>query len=156
MQIIACGNSDRGDDGAAFLVVERLRELGIEALGVRTTTCTGEATGLLNAWSEADDLILVDAVVTGAPVGTIHHWDGIPPVASRPSPSTHGLGVAEALRLAAALGHVPQSLQVYGIEAAKFDPGSSLSPQVEAAAERLAKQIYTVLTGPSSTRSRPA
>ena len=154
MQIIACGNPDRGDDGVAFLVVERLRELGIEALGAKTITCTGEATALLNAWEDDDDLILLDAVVTGAPVGTIHHWDGIPPTTSRPSPSTHGLGVAEALRLARALDRVPKSLQVYGIEGAQFDHGSPPSPQVKAAAEGLARQIYTAFVGPGSARPR--
>ena len=143
MQIIACGNPQRGDDGAGWLVVDRLRELGIEALGVRTNTCWGEATGLLSAWGGDDHLILVDAVVTGAPVGTVHRWEGIPPAANRPSASTHGLGVIQALRLALVLGCVPKLLEVYGIEGKRFEPGSPPSPKVKAAAEDLAQRIRT-------------
>jgi len=145
MQIIGCGNPERGDDGAGLLVVERLRELGIEALAVTTRTCPGEATELLSAWCGVDALIVVDAVVTGAPVGTVHRWDGIPPAASCPSASTHGLGVIQALRLAQVLGCVPKLLEVYGIEGKRFEPGSPPSPKVKAAAEDLAQQIRSTI-----------
>ena len=145
MQIIGCGNHERGDDGAGLLVVDRLRELGIEALAVTTRTCPGEATGLLSAWDGDDHLVLLDAVVTGAPVGTVHRWDGIPPAASSPSASTHGLGVIQALRLAHVLGCVPKFLEVYGIEGKRFEPGSPPSPKVKSAAEDLAQQIRTTI-----------
>ena len=68
MLIIGCGNRDRGDDGAGILVAERLRELGIEA-----NTRSGEAVDLIEAWKSADDVIVVDAVVTGAPVARCRH-----------------------------------------------------------------------------------
>ena len=148
MQIIACGNPQCGDDGAGWLVVDRLRELGIEAFGVRTNTCLGEAAGLLNALPGDEDVILLDAAVTGAPVGSVHRWEGVPPAASKRSASTHGLGVAEALRLALALGRMPKSLLVYGIEGKQFAPGSLPSPKVQEAAEDLAQQIRgTIQTG---------
>ena len=124
-------------------MVDRLRELGIEALGVRTNICIGEAAGLLNALLGDEDVILLDAVVTGAPVGSVHRWEGVPPAASKPSASTHGLGVVEALRLAPVLGRMPKSLRVYGIEGKQFAPGSPPSPQVKEAAEDLAQQIRT-------------
>ena len=63
MLIIGCGNRERSDDGAGTMVAQRLRQLGIDA-----DTRAGEATDLIEAWKGADDLILVDAVVTGAPV----------------------------------------------------------------------------------------
>lgn len=69
MLIIGCGNRQRSDDGAGILVAERLRELGIGA-------DIGEAADLIEAWKDADDVIVVDAVVTGAPVGTVQAWDG--------------------------------------------------------------------------------
>jgi len=148
MQIIACGNPACGDDGAGWIVVGRLRELGIEALGVRTHTCNGEATRLLDALPSDEDVILLDAVVMGAPVGSVHRWDGIPSAVSGASVSTHGLGVVEALRLAAVLGRMPKSLLVYGIEGKQFAPGSLPSPQVKEAAEGLAQQIRaTIQTG---------
>jgi hydrogenase maturation protease len=99
----------------------------------------------LSAWRSDDDLIVVDAVVTGAPVGTVHRWDGIPPAASNPSASTHGLGVIQAFRLAHVLGCFPKLLEVYGIEGKRFEPGSPPSRKVKAAAEDLAQQIHATI-----------
>ena len=64
MLIIGCGNRERSDDRAGILVAERLRDLHIEA-----QTRLGEATDLIEAWKGADDVVVVDAMMTGAPVG---------------------------------------------------------------------------------------
>ena len=126
-------------------MADRLRVLGIEALGVGIKACAGEATGLLDEMRSDEDVILVDAVVTGAPAGTIHRWDGTPPVQVSKSSSTHALGVTEALRLALSLGRLPRSLQFFGIEAQQFELGSPPSPMVKQAAEELAQQIQTTI-----------
>ena len=141
MQIVGCGNRERADDAAGVLVVERLKALGVDALGARTYSCAGEATTVMDSWSVDDDLIIIDVVVTGAPVGTVHLWHELPPVASKASVSTHGLGLAEAFRLARALDRFPKTLRVYGIEGRRFDAGSPVSPEVKEAAENLARQI---------------
>ena len=78
MLIIGCGNRQRSDDGAGILVAERLRKLGIEA-----DMRIGEAADLIEAWKGADDVIVVDAVVTGAPVGSVQAWDGRRPLGYR-------------------------------------------------------------------------
>lgn len=141
MLIIGCGNRLRGDDGAGILVAERLRNLGIPA-----ETRSGEAADLIEAWRGADDVIVVDAVVTGAPVGTVQAWDARqPPASARTSASTHGLGVAEAIELAQALQCRPARLQVYGIEGRRFDPGVEISPEVQRAIEDVARRIVARL-----------
>jgi len=95
MLIIGCGNQQRRDDGAGIQVAERVRELGIEA-----DRHSGEAVDLIEAWKGADNVILVDAVLTGAPVGTVRAWDGEQLLASvRPNASTHGLGSQRRLNL---------------------------------------------------------
>ena len=100
MLVIGCGNRDRGDDGAGVMVAERVRKLGVQA-----EICTGESLALIEAWNGADDVVLVDAVVTGAPVGKVWLWDGglVTTQGSMPI-STHGFGVAEAIKLARILG----------------------------------------------------
>jgi len=149
MRIIGCGNRERGDDGAGLLVAERLWELGaasvgVETMGVTTQTSTGEAAELMDAWGADDEVIVIDAVVTGAAVGTIHQWDkGIPLANSTASASTHGFGVGEAIRLAKALGRCPKSLRVYGIEGRQFHSGSGISPEVKRAVNDVAQQIST-------------
>ncbi len=137
MLIIGCGNRRRSDDGAGILVAERLRNLGIPA-----ETRSGEAADLIEAWRGADDVIVVDAVVTGAPVGTVQAWDARQPLASASkAASTHGFGVAEAIGLAQVLQCLPARLQVYGIEGQRFEPGIEISPEVQHAIEDVARRI---------------
>ena len=137
MKIIVCGNRHRRDDAAGLLVAERLHAFGIPA-----QVCSGEATELMAAWDNMDAVILVDAVTTGAPPGTIHVWDSsVPGLTSRNGSSTHGLGAGEALRLAEVLGRMPVRLRVYGIEAAGFEAGAPPTAAVVIAAEQVAARI---------------
>jgi hydrogenase maturation protease len=139
MLILGCGNRQRGDDGAGILAAERLRALGIAA-----QVCSGEPSELMDAWSGAQEVILIDAVVTGAPAGVVHVWDGPRlPVFGTSAGSTHGLGVAQAIELARALDCLPARLRVYGIEGKQFEIGSSVSFQVQCAVEEVVQRIAT-------------
>src|SRR5665811_2515947 len=90
MLVIGCGNRNRSDDGAGVMVAERVRKLGVHA-----EICTGESLALIETWSRADDVILVDAVVTGAPAGKVWLWNARSQrIQGSASTSTHGLGVA--------------------------------------------------------------
>jgi hydrogenase maturation protease len=137
MLVIGCGNRLRGDDAAGILTAERLRELGVPA-----QICGGEATALIETWEGAQDVIVIDAVVTGVLPGTLHIWDGRQPLPSCFSvASTHGLGVAEAIQLARVLDRLPARLRVWGIEAGQFDLASDVSPAVRQATEQAALDI---------------
>ncbi len=137
MLIIGCGNRDRGDDAAGVMVAESLRQLGIDVQIRR-----GEAAELIEAWCGVDDVIVVDAVMTGAPAGSVTFWDGQhPPVFPRITPSTHGLGLAEAIELSRALGCLPIKLRVYGIEGQHFEIGVEVSHEVKQAVERVGRSI---------------
>jgi hydrogenase maturation protease len=151
MLIIGCGNRQRSDDGAGILVAERLRELGIEA-----DTRIGEAADLIEAWKGADDVIIVDAVVTGAPVGTVQAWDDRQPLASvSTTVSTHGLGVAEAIELAHVLDRLPARLRIYGVEGRRFEPGTEISFEVQRAVEEVVRRIIAdVSASPGCRRCR--
>ena len=141
MLILGCGNRDRGDDAAGILAAERLYTLGIAA-----AVCSADPTALMDAWSGADDVIVIDAVVTGAPVGTIHVWDAArPPSFAMSAGSTHGLGLAQAVELARVMNSLPARLRVYGIEGKRFDMGASASPEVEGAVEGVVQQIANEL-----------
>jgi hydrogenase maturation protein HypF len=135
--VIGCGNPDRGDDAAGILVVRRLRELGVEA-----REHAGDGLALIESWSGAERVILVDSVMTGAPPGTIGRWleaDAVP--LREKSASTHGFGVAEAIEMARSLGRLPASLTIYGIEGRAFEPGAAPSPEVLASVEEVAQRI---------------
>lgn len=139
--IIGVGNEDRSDDAAGLLVARKLKENNLMAAAVQQQS--GEALSLLEAFSGAVNVILVDAVQSGATPGTVHRFEAH----REPLParyfccSTHSLGVAEAVELARALGRLPHRLLVYGIEGAHFDPGMPISAEVISAIEEVIQQI---------------
>lgn len=139
-RIIGCGTDHRGDDAAGLLVA---RELGEVAH-------SGDGLSLIEAWQGCDELILIDAVVTGAPPGEIVVWDGrrAPATASVFRSSSHTFGVAEALQLARLLDRLPASVTIFGIEAATFRIGAPPSAPVAAAIERLVQRIKNLHAAP--------
>lgn len=147
--ILGCGNTDRSDDAAGVLVARRLQQMGIAA-----QEFTGDPLALIDAWNGAGEAVLIDTVVSGAAPGTITVWDA----SKTPLPpeqfccSTHAFGIAEAVEIARALGRLPPRLLIYGIEGIRFDVGGELSPEVAAAAERLAGEIAGVPEGEQSKR----
>jgi len=141
MLILGCGNRDRGDDAAGVLVAERLWILGLDA-----QLCSGQALELIDAWNGTDDVIIVDAVMTGGPAGKVWLWEGEQlPLPETLSLSTHGFGVAEAIRLARALDRLPKRLRVFAIEGSRFELGSTLSPEVMCAVKEVVAHITKAL-----------
>ena len=138
MLILCCGHTDRGDGAAGPLVANRLH-----AVDVKAHVLTGEAYSLMEAWRDADEVVVVDAVVTGAPHGTVSSWDAVMEDLSgrwfRSMP--HLLGVAEAVGIARNNGTLPRRLRIYGIEGRYFELGSRPSSVVLRAVDRLADDI---------------
>ena len=98
--------------------------------------------GILDVLDGRCTLILVDAVCSGEPAGAVHRlqWPDVRLRALRPG-STHSLRPAEAVQLAATLGVLPPRVIVFGIEAARFDPGAGLSPEVAASVAVVVRRI---------------
>jgi len=139
--VIGVGNELRGDDGVGVAAVRRLE--GTVSGDIRLETCEGEPVALLETWAGCSKAIVVDAMQSGAEPGTIRriaaHEEELPSELRRPS--THLLGVAEAIELARALGRLPEELVVYAIEGERFAAGDGLSPRVAAAAAEVAAAI---------------
>jgi hydrogenase maturation protease len=139
--VIGIGNAWGGDDAAGLVVAQRLR--GTLPQEVEVLEREGEPSALIDSWQGADALWLVDAISSGAAPGTLHRVNAseeeLPAAVFRGS--THHLGLAEAVELARALGRLPGRTVVYGIEGASFDAGDELSPEVEAAVERIAAVV---------------
>lgn len=138
MRIIGCGNADRGDDAAGILVARRLRELGLDSI-----EHAGDGFALLELWHGSENVVLVDAVLSGAAPGTVSVWDpGSEPLKIQDCYcSTHGFGPVEAIEIGRALGRLPQRIRVYGIEAAQFEQGSAAGPEVLKAVDRLVGEL---------------
>ena len=138
MIVIGVGNAWRGDDGAGLAVARRLAELS--PAGVEVHEIEGDATALMDVWSGADRVVIVDAAQSGASPGTVRRFDvhaaALPARLLRTS--THAFGVTDAIELARALGRLPAAVDVYAIEGASFAAGDAMTPSVERAAAALA------------------
>lgn len=132
VRVIGAGRTDCGDDAAGALVARALRARLPECIAV--VECPGEMYRLIEAWEGAEAVIVVDAVSSGAPPGTVYRLDAQrDPLPPDRSTSTHGFGLAAALELARALGLLPPRVVVYGIEGGDFGLGRPVTPRVHAA-----------------------
>ena len=139
--VIGIGNPDRGDDAAGRIVAHWLRCRVPRYVEIREEA--GEVTSLLACLEGAEMGCLVDACASGAPAGTVRRFDA----AAAPLPaeafrwSSHGLGLAEAVELARALGQLPPRCIIYAIEAASFEAGAPVSPAVAAAIAEVGSRV---------------
>lgn len=128
--VIGVGTLHAGDDAAG-----RLAARALAARGLRVTESAGVAADILMRMEGETQVVIVDACRSAAPPGTIRridaHRDPIP--ADLSPTSSHGMGVAEALGLARALGQMPERLTVYAVEGADFTLGATVHPAVQAA-----------------------
>ncbi len=149
LALIGIGDRRRGDDGAGLEVARRLRLA--HPPGVTILEQEGEPASLLETWSDADEVLVVDGVSSGAEPGTLHRFEvGDQPLpAELFRPSSHALGVAEAVELARELNRLPDRLVVYGIEGESFDIGEGLTPVVQNAVAQLVMELYRELEGRS-------
>jgi hydrogenase maturation protease len=141
VRVIGIGNPLRGDDAIGLLVARRVRELADPEVDVMELE--GEPAHLIDAWQGDRFVVVVDAVKTGAPQGTVIRIDAtadpLPPSVS--ASSTHALGLGEAIEIARALDRLPEHLIVFGIEGVRFQAGSDLSPAVAAAVQAVAEAV---------------
>ena len=144
VHVIGIGTA-RADDAAGLAVADLLASRPLPD-GVVVMTCARPLPDLLDALEGADAAVLVDAARTGGAPGAIRRL--APGDLARPrSPSSHGLGVAQALALAAALGRAPARVELVAIEADSPER-DALSPAVAAsiagaadAALRIAREL---------------
>ena len=149
LSLIGIGNRFRRDDAAGLEVVRRLRLA--HPPGVILIEQEGEPASLIEAWSTADEALVVDGVSSGSAPGTIHRFDvtDAPLPAEVFNPSTHAMGLPEAVELARELDRLPGRLVVYGIEGEDFETGEGLSVPVQKTVEKLVMELYHELTGAS-------
>ena len=149
--VIGIGQSFRGDDAAGLEAVRRWREQYSQSASRPEVTV--EASGLpglnlLDLLTDMDGAVLVDAVRSSAPVGTLHHLEPEQLASFTGSAqSAHGWGVAETLALANELNLHPASvnIRILGIEAGPMELGAGLSQEVEQTLPAATSAIETIL-----------
>ena len=142
--VVGIGQDVAGDDGVGLAVA---RVLGARGAAVRESA---DASILLSLVEEGRRVVVIDAVVGGAP-GSVMRLDARA-LASGPAPlSSHGIGVAEALELARTLygeGAVAR-VEIVGVAIDRPAAGAriGLSPAVAAAVEPAAVLAASLVVG---------
>ena len=102
---------------------------------------------LFYSWAGYDQVIIIDAMVSGAPIGSVVVLDARDAELPRQQfqGSTHAFGLAEVIELARSIEQLPPKLTIYGIEAANCNPGCAVSMEVTKAVEQVAGAILKAL-----------
>ncbi len=154
--VVGIGNEFRGDDAVGLKVSGRLK--GNMPAGARTVELTGDQSYLLELMRSTNAMIIIDAVQSSAPAGTIFRVD----VSKEPAPrdflsfSTHAFDSIGAIEMGRTLGILPPFVLIYGIVGRDFSFKNSLTPEVEEAIEVIQEKIIsdleTMLAGCSAEK----
>lgn len=123
------------DDGVGVKVVQRLA--GEFRFPPEVEVMDGGTLGLdiLPRLDGVDRLLIVDALETGGPPGTVLRLEGDDiPVALRTKLSPHQMGLQDLLAVAGLQGNCPREMVLWGVQPANIDLGLELS---EAVAEQV-------------------
>lgn len=154
MRVIGLGNRMRSDDGAGLEVARRL---ALKLPREQVAECTGDASELIALWSGQDQVIVVDASLSGRAVGEIHWHDGFDLAFSDRgmAASSHALSLKEAVALGKTLGALPGELQVVAIEGETFAFGDEMTAPVLAAVEKLSADLLARCSRPAFGNQSP-
>lgn len=143
--VIGIGNPDRGDDAAGLVVARRIRA-ATRPCEVTVRELVGDQLALLDEWTGATEVYVVDAVCSGGTPGTVYKFDAADALTERfRHRGTHTFSLADVIELARALGRLPRRLAGFGIEGASFAIGDGLSPQAEAAVDEVTEVLLNDL-----------
>lgn len=141
IRIIGLG-SPYGDDRIGWNAVEAIRASGLLK---RLPAGMAEACycdrpgggGLLALFEGAHTAILIDAMKSGAPLGTVRRLAASDLEPDSGLVSSHDLSVAETIAIGQALDLLPATLLLYGIEVEGTAPETEIHPDVNAALSTL-------------------
>lgn len=152
--VAGIGSEYRRDDGVGIAVA---RLVAGDSPGVVDVGPLGEPLDLLGRWDGVELAVVVDALRSEEPPGTVRVLELDAPGLAGPGArtrgadaraSTHGLGVADVLRLSHAVGCAPRRVVVVGVVGERFDEGIGLSRAVGAALDGAVAAVRELLAAP--------
>ena len=146
--VVGLGLEMAGDDGVGPAVLARLRADGDAGAHLLVLA---EPVALLHRLEGVGHLVVVDALRSADQPGSVQVVDVDDVVPGPGRSSSHGLGLAEVLRLAAALSVRPSRCSVVGVTGRRFAPGSGMSAEVAAAIGPAAARVRALLASSDRT-----
>jgi hydrogenase maturation protease len=151
--VVGIGQSLRGDDALGLEAVRRWRRSYPRTAGdsrVRVEVSELPGLSLLDMIADSQAAVLVDAVCSAAPAGTLHLLTTDDPAAfAEGSASAHGWGLAETLALGRTVlaDALPRRITLIGVEMEQVQLGQGLSASVEQAMPHVAEAIDRQVRG---------
>lgn len=140
--ILGVGNLLLSDEGVGVHVAHELMKMDLPP---EVSVVEGGTDGfrLLNVITEADRVIVIDAVRSGATPGSVYRFDvndirSVPPGFMT---SVHQVGILEVIELSDLIGKTPRAT-VIGVEPKSLEMSMELSPEVK---EKIPRIIELVL-----------
>ncbi len=144
--VLGVGNILLSDEGIGVRAVEKLQQ--DYELPPEVVVIDGGTTGMemLEDLSNADHIIIVDAVRSGkTPASIIRLADEQVPVFFKTKLSPHQIGLSDVLATLEFIGEQPGGVTVIGVEPVSLETGMALTPQVEARLPELTDLVATEL-----------
>jgi len=136
--VLGIGNLIMTDDGVGVRVVQRLAEGYV--FPPEVTILDGGTLGLdlLAHLEGVQRLLIIDAMETGGPTGTIVRMTGEEiPVVFETKLSPHQMGLKDLLAVSVLRGITPPEMVLLGVQPGNIEMGIELSPAVEAQLDTL-------------------
>lgn len=144
--ILGVGNILLSDEGVGVRTVEFLKREYQLPPEVEVIDGGTSAMEMLDDLAYADHLIIVDAVRSGKPPGTLVRIAGEDvPVFFKTKLSPHQIGLSDVLATLVVTGEAPGGVTVIGVEPYSLATCMALTPQIEALLPRVAEQVVTEL-----------
>jgi len=151
--VVGVGNSIMGDDGVGPTIIERLEGSPAGAADdVRLVDAGTTGFLALEAMSGAERAVVVDAVETGEPPGTIHEYRYVDGAFETdvPEMTMHDVSFTEAMVAGRDVYDLPDEIRILGVEPADVSIGDELSGAVERAATELIDVLLERIDGAST------
>jgi hydrogenase maturation protease len=144
--VLGLGNTLLSDEGVGVHVVTSLQARVGQVAGLEMIDGGTLGMHLLAVVEESTHLIVVDALRSGVPPGTVTVLEGEEALAWESAAFTaHDFALPSVLAMARLRGWAPQAVAVVGIEPLSFAVGLSLTPDVQQAVAVAAGRVLDLL-----------
>jgi hydrogenase maturation protease len=139
--VLGVGNLLLSDEGVGVHVAQRMMTMAMPP-EVQVVEGGTDGFGLVNVITEADRMILIDAVRGGGQPGSIYRFEieDCPPYPDIFKTSVHQISILEVINLSSLIGSTPRTT-IIGIEPACVEMGMELSPPVAAKIPKIIQMI---------------
>lgn len=144
--VLGIGNVLMTDDSAGVRVINELERRFRFPEGVELLDGGTSGIELLSYIADKDYLILVDAIKSDFPPGTVVRVEGEDvPAKFMTRISPHQLGLSDLLAAATLTGELPKRMVLFGIEPKRIELGLEMTEEVKAGFEKLVSAVVDEL-----------